>query len=322
MQLPKYYICPMSKNIVDSVLELNDPMFALLPTRRQIDYNGGYVNSWDTKSFYKYVKDVNPNIVLERDHSGPMQGVQEDSGYVSYTNDANYFDIIHLDPWKNASNHIDGIKQTVDALKYIHYLNPNVKFEILTEQTIRQFEDAEIIEMMRYLLKNLSKEEFESIVYIVLQSGVGLDLINMKNTGHFDLEKLKKQSFLIKSFGKNTKEHNGDYLSFDDISVRFANGLDSLNIGPEIAQIETLTYLKHMTEIQIDEFYKICLDSKKWERWVSDDFDFSDKKKLIQICGHYCFSLYDLPKIDNIIKEIIKNKLNNLPLCQKSMRLI
>ncbi len=81
MQLPKYYICPMSKNIVDSVLELNDPIFGLLPTRRQIDYDGGYVNSWDTKSFYKYVRDINPNIVLERDHAGPMQGVQQDIGY-------------------------------------------------------------------------------------------------------------------------------------------------------------------------------------------------------------------------------------------------
>ena len=322
MELPKYYICPMSKNIVDSDLELNDPIFGLLPTRRQIDYDGGYVNSWDTKSFYKYVRDINPNIVLERDHAGPMQGVQEDSGYVSYTNDANYFDIIHLDPWKDASNHIDGIKKTVDALKYIHYLNPNIEFEILTEQTIREFEDVEIIEMMQYLLKNLSKEEFNSILYIVLQSGVGLDLINKKNVGSFDLEKLRKQSFLIKAFGKKTKEHNGDYLNSDQLAIRFANGLDSLNIGPEIAQIETLTYLEHMSDYQIDEYYHICFESKKWKRWVPVNFDFSDKKKLIQICGHYCFGLYDLPKIDSLIKEKIKNKLLNLPLCKKSTRLI
>ena len=68
-----------------------------------------------------------------------------------------------------------------------------------------------------------------------------------------------------------------------------------------------------MKEKEINEFYKICLDSKKWERWVPDNFDFNDKKKLIQICGHYCFSMYDLPKIDNIVKENIKNKLNSLP---------
>ena len=68
-----------------------------------------------------------------------------------------------------------------------------------------------------------------------------------------------------------------------------------------------------MKEKEVNEFYKICLDSKKWERWVPDNFDLNDKKKLIQICGHYCFSMYDLPKIDNIVKENIKNKLNHLP---------
>ena len=313
MVLPKYYICPMSKNIVDAVLELNDSRFGLLPTRRQIDFNSGYVNEWNTKSFYEYVKSINPNIILERDHSGPLQGSVEDFGYETYTHDVNYFDIIHIDIWKYTTNVLKGVKETVDALKYMHYLNPNIKFEILTEEAIKPFSENDWISITEYLLNNLTKNEFDSIVYIVIQSGVGLDLINRKNTGIFDLEKLKKQSFVVKSFGKKTKEHNGDYLSIDEIRIRFENGLDSLNIGPEIAQIETLTYLEHMKEKEINEFYKICLDSKKWERWVPDNFDFNDKKKLIQICGHYCFSMYDLPKIDNIVKENIKNKLNSLP---------
>ena len=303
----------MSKNIVDAVLELNDSRFGLLPTRRQIDFNNGYVNGWNTKSFYEYVKSINPNIILERDHSGPLQGSVEDFGYETYTHDVNYFDIIHIDVWKYTTNDLMGIKETVDALKYMHYLNPNIKFEILTEEAIKPFSEKEWIAITQYLLNNLTKTEFDSIVYIVIQSGVGLDLINRKNTGIFDLEKLKKQSLLVKSFGKKTKEHNGDYLSIDEIRIRFENGLDSLNIGPEIAQIETLTYLEHMKEKEVNEFYKICLDSKKWERWVPDNFDFNDKKKLIQICGHYCFSMYDLPKIDNIVKENIKNKLNHLP---------
>jgi len=312
MVLPKYYICPMSKNIVDAVLELNDSRFGLLPTRRQIDFNSGYVNGWNTKSFYEYVKSINPNIILERDHSGPLQGSVEDFGYETYTHDVNYFDIIHIDIWKYTTNVLKGVKETVDALKYMYYLNPNIKFEILTEEAIKPFSENDWISITEYLLNNLTKNEFDSIVYIVIQSGVGLDLINRKNTGIFDLEKLKKQSFVVKSFGKKTKEHNGDYLSIDEIRIRFENGLDSLNIGPEIAQIETLTYLEHMKEKEINEFYKICLDSKKWERWVPDNFDFNDKKKLIQICGHYCFSMYDLPKIDNIVKENIKNKLNSL----------
>jgi hypothetical protein len=313
MNLPKYYICPMSKNIVDAVLELNDNRFGLLPTRRQIDWDGGYVNGWNTKTFYEYVKEINPNIILQRDHSGPNQGKEPDYGYETHTHDAKYFDIIHLDPWKYFNNHLDGVKETVTAIKYIHHINPNVKFEILTEEAIKPFTDSELIDIMQYLVNNLTKEEFDSIIYIVLQSGVGLDLVNMKNTGTFNLQKLKNQSLLFKSFGKKTKEHNGDYLNIDEIKIRFQNGLDSLNIGPEIAQIETLTYLDNMTSEQIDKYYQICLDSKKWERWIGKDFDFGNKRKLIQVCGHYCFGQYDLPKIDDIVKKNIKNKLNHLP---------
>jgi hypothetical protein len=55
------------------------------------------------------------------------------------------------------------------------------------------------------------------------------------------------------------------------------------------------------------------LDSKKWEKWVGKTFDVSDKKLLIKVCGHYCFNLFELPKIDDIIKERIKNKLLSLP---------
>ena len=135
----------------------------------------------------------------------------------------------------------------------------------------------------------------------------------MKNTGTFNLEKLQKESLLVRSLGKKTKEHNGDYLNINEIKIRFQNGLDSLNIGPEIAQIETLTYLDNMTSEQIDEYYQICLDSKKWERWVGEDFDFDNKRKLIQVCGHYCFGQYNLPKIDDIVKKNIKRKLTHLP---------
>jgi hypothetical protein len=135
----------------------------------------------------------------------------------------------------------------------------------------------------------------------------------MKNSGKFNLQRLKSMVEICKQFDKKTKEHNGDYLTNEELELRFDNGVDSLNIGPEIAQIQTLTYLEHMNETQISEFYKICFDSKKWEKWVKSDFDINDKRKLIQVCGHYCYDLYELPNIDSIIKENIQNKLNNLP---------
>ena len=313
MKTPKYFICPMSKQIVDSVIELQSDRFGLLPTRRQIDFDGGYVNGWDTTSFYKYVRSKS-DIVLERDHSGPNQGKSDDDGSVSYINDTKYFDIIHIDPWKIASNDKSvGIQHTLDTIHYLYNINPNLKYEILTEEAIIRIEDFELKHILEFLKCNLKNEVFGNIEFVVIQSGVGLDLVNMKNTGQFNLEKLKKMVKLCKEYSKKTKEHNGDYLTNEELEIRFSNGVDSLNIGPEIAQIQTLTYLKHMNETQINEFYKICFDSKKWEKWVKSDFDINNKHKLIQVCGHYCYDLYELPKIDSLIKEKIQTKLNSLP---------
>ena len=127
MKTPKYFICSMSKQIVDSVLELQSDRFGLLPTRRQIDFDGGYVNMWDTTSFHKYVRSKS-DIVLERDHCGPNQGKIEDDGLLSYINDAKYFDIIHIDPWKITGNDKSiGIAQTLDTMNYLYYINPNLK---------------------------------------------------------------------------------------------------------------------------------------------------------------------------------------------------
>jgi hypothetical protein len=155
---------------------------------------------------------------------------------------------------------------------------------------------------------------------VCIQSGVGLDLVNRKNTGKFSLERLRMMNEICKKFNKKSKEHNGDYLSKEDILIRFENGLNSLNIGPEIAQIETSVYLEIMTNSEMEDFYQICLESKKWEKWVTSDFDTNDKEKLITVCGHYNFNklntqfinLSSLDNINDIVKEKIKDKLKEL----------
>ena len=70
----KFYIGPMSKNVVDSIIEFTEETgnkVGFIPSRRQIDYNGGYVNNWTTKQFAEY---VNGRGVIEREHGGARQG--------------------------------------------------------------------------------------------------------------------------------------------------------------------------------------------------------------------------------------------------------
>ena len=112
MKEAKFYIGPMSKNVVDAVIEFSeetDNKIGFIPSLRQVEYNGGYVNNWTTEEFSKY---VNGRVVIERDHGGAGQGYMEDDGIGSFQADAEHFDIIHIDPWKKYPEYEDGLKKS------------------------------------------------------------------------------------------------------------------------------------------------------------------------------------------------------------------
>jgi len=308
----KYFIGPMSKNVVDAVIDF-DGDFGFIPSRRQVDYNGGYVNNWTTGEFAKY---VNGKVPIQRDHGGIGQGYRFDDGMESFLHDSQNFNIIHVDPWKHHQSLDEGLKETVMNLTYIHLNSSNVNFEVGTEESIRRFEIDELENMMWYLEKHLLPDAFEKIEYVVVQSGVGLDLGKQKNTGTFNPKRLEDMISVCKKYGKKSKEHNGDYLSGKEYKDRFDLGLDSINIAPEFGQIETKCYLEEMGD-DIEDYFQICYDSKRWEKWVDKDFlPYHNKKELIEICGHYVFSeekfISIKPNIDEKIKNTLKIKLENL----------
>ena len=128
-------------------------------------------------------------------------------------------------------------------------------------------------------------------------------------------DKLIQMINVCKKHNVISKEHNGDYIPASLIKEKMSLGLDSINIAPEFGLIETQTYIDN--GIDIDKFWKICYESKRWEKWVDSNFDpFTQKEELIKICGHYVLSHPDFlkikPNIDDIIKLNIKNKLNEL----------
>jgi len=310
----KYYIGPMSKNVVDAVIEF-DGDFGFIPSRRQVDYNGGYVNNWSTGEFAKY---VDGRVPIQRDHGGIGQGYRMDDGMKSFMHDSQHFDIIHIDPWKHYQNFNEGLQQTIDYINFIYLVldNKKVKLEVGTEESIRRFETYDLEKLLQSLEAKLDSNMFENIEYAVVQSGVGLDLGKQTNTGTFNSDRLEEMISICKKFGKKSKEHNGDYLSTKEYKDRFDLGLDSINIAPEFGQLETLCYLDEMGD-DIEDYYQICYDSKRWEKWIGKDFIPEDnKKELIKICGHYVFSNEKFksikPDIDNKIKESIKHKLKEL----------
>ena len=306
----------MSKNVVDSIIEF-DGNFGFIPSRRQVDHNGGYVNNWTTGEFATY---VSGRVPIERDHGGIGQGYKHDDGIESFMHDCRYFDKIHIDPWKEYQDFDKGLQETIDCINFIYLVmeKKKIKFEVGTEESIRRFEVDELENLLRHLKGKLEPEIFENIEYVVVQSGVGLDLGKQNNTGTFDPDRLEKMISVCKKYGKKSKEHNGDYLSNKEYKDRFDLGLDSINIAPEFGQLETLCYLEEMGE-DIDEYYNICYESKRWEKWVDETFIPEDnKRELIEICGHYVFSdesFLDIkPDIDLKIRKTLKIKLDEFTL--------
>ena len=310
---PKFYIGPMSKNVVDAIIEFcdeTDNQIGFIPSRRQIEWDGGYVNNWTTEQFSKYTK---MKLVLKRDHAGPGQGYNDDNGYKSLEEDCKFFNLIHIDPWKKYSKYQEGLQWTIDMINFCYNLNSSITYEIGTEEAIRRFEPKELNQLVIDLYNSLPTKIFKQIKYLVIQSGTSLK--ENTNTGEYDKGRLLSMVNVAKHWGLISKEHNGDYIPSELIKEKMSLGLDSINIAPEFGLIETQTYINN--GINLDKFWKICYNSKRWEKWVGSDFDpFTQKEELIKICGHYILSnpeFLDIkPNIDLQIKSNIKEKLYEL----------
>ena len=310
---PKIYIGPMSKNIVDAIIEFcdeTDNKIGLIPSRRQVEWSGGYVNNWTTETFSKYSN----KLFLVRDHSGPKQGHTNDDGYDSLLFDCKYLNMIHIDPWKKYPKYEEGLQETIKMIKFCHKHNPNIEFEVGTEEAIRKFEPNELNQFLSELYINLTHSEYNQIKYVVIQSGTSLK--KNTNTGKYDKERLTSMIGIAKEYELLSKEHNGDYLPTDLIKEKFDLGLDAINIAPEFGQIETKIYLDKLKNKHLnlfDTFWEICYNSKRWEKWVDKDFDpLVQKEELINICGHYVLSHPDfLDKIKYVLNHQIDTEIKN-----------
>lgn len=319
MNAVKYFIGPMSKNVVDTIIDFsneNNVVIGLIPSRRQVEFDGGYVNNWTTQEFSQHAS----SLLLKRDHSGPNQGQIEDDGYESLKHDCQYLDMIHIDPWKKYSLFEEGLKETINMINYCYSLNPEIEYEVGTEEAIRYFEPFELDNLVNELQSQLKSEVFAQITYLVIQSGTSLKGTNQ--TGNYNSERLKEMIKVCKKHNLLSKEHNGDYIPVSTIKEKFDLGLDSINIAPEFGLIETQTYLDEIKDDSLlEKFFNICFESGKWKKWVNKDFNPHDQKiDLIKICGHYVLSTPEFltniksqfPNIDLKIKSNIKNKLNEL----------
>lgn len=314
MKQPKFFIGPMTQNVIDSVIEVaeeNDVNFGFIATRRQIDIVNSYVG-YDTWEYATYVRNKSKNVLVCRDHAGAGQGNQDllnlayqDISSLHADVTAN-LDIIHIDPWKKFPRYEEGLRETINNILYVNSFNSNILFEVGTEEAIRPFSVDEFTNFLIDLKIQLGPI-FKNIQYAVIQSGTRL--MGTKNIGIFDLVKLRSMVKICKDFNILSKEHNGDYLSDENLKIRFDNGLDAVNIAPEFGVIETKVLLDNIkNDKDFEKIYDICLNGGKWKKWVPKEFHIEkDKTRLIEICGHYHNK--EIKQIVNIDDNIIKDKL-------------
>jgi len=323
---PKLYLGPMSKNIVDLAIE-SDLDLGLIPSRRQIDHDAGYVNDWRTADFVNYVKSRSNKVLIQRDHAGPKQGTKEDNGFDSLFVDCkSKVDIIHIDPWKQewATNRAGDMNfATVNTSVMIDLCcrkSDTVLFEIGTEEAIYRYEASELAQFLKIIKNSLGEEKFKRVKFAVIQSGVGL--LGTENTGVFNEERCKDMISVCKDFGLLSKEHNGDYLDKEDIQRKFELGLDAINIAPELGVEETRCVLHKIEEEGredlFERFFKACYLSKSWVKWLPDGFypeeDKEKERLLIEVCGHYIFNtdeFRDITKELSGLQELIKLRLSD-----------
>jgi len=321
MKFPKYYIGPMSKNVVDCVIDHKYPI-GFIPSRRQVDFCGGYVNGWNTQSFSEYVRGKNSSVLLCRDHGGEHQGKEIDDGMSSFVEDCNYFDLIHVDPFRVSKTIKDAAEKTKLIIDVLWKENPKVMYEVGTEEAIFKYEPEEFVWFLTYLKEELTEQQFHQIKYAVVQSGTRLDLSTRTNIGNFNNKRLDRFIKVVKSFDLMSKEHNGDYLTDSfDVEVRFQSGLDAINIAPEYGQVESEYYLEECVKDKklFEQLYEICYNSGKWKKWISDENKVS-KNQIIMTCCHYVLSekkfldkiKSHFPDSDRLIQRRIKSKLKLL----------
>ena len=303
----KIGIGPMSSEVIEAVYKyssINNKELMLIASKNQIDYNGGYVNNWNTKEYSKFLnkmqkKYVSARIKICRDHCGPGFNGKFNLSDVYKTIDCdieNNFHLIHIDFSKAKKNYKQVLKLSKDAIQYINKKNSKVQIEVGTDENFAQklssINIKEFIDEMDYFLEFMDPE------YFVVPTGSLV--MEDKQFGFFNHKFIKSVYQRIKNRPILLKEHNADYLNSESISLR-REFISALNIAPQFGVFQTKFILNECIKYGIDttNFLNKSYESKKWEKWLFNS-NSNDVYKCSILAGHYNFQ-------DKSYKIIIDN---------------
>ena len=236
------------------------------------------------------------------------------------------FHMLHIDPSVDIHSQpdIDQVLERVYELydfcwSHAQQKNQDIIFEIGTEEQSGSNNSKEELE---YTLENMKKfcnsNKIPFPSFIVIQAGTRV--METKNIGSFDSPirianelppeiQIPQMIDVCNKYGIFMKEHNTDYLSTESLRWQPRLGIHAANIAPEFGVAETKAFVeileKNNQNDLLDEFLRISYDSRKWEKWMLNNTNATDKDKAI-IAGHYIFSSSECRALKEEARERIK----------------
>ena len=317
---------PMSVEVINSLNYFSKKYkkkIMLICSRNQIEtesLGGGYVNNFNTENFSKFIKSKNNKyLIMARDHCGPFKRDGDKQKFkiadeVSnckkslYDDIVNDFQLLHID-----TSECKSLKYEIadELLNYCNLVAKKNKKKIFFEFGCEDHGVMTDFKKFSNDAKFFSK--YNNRQFIVCQTGSLVK--SVFQVGQFDIDSIKIMKKIASENGILLKEHNCDYLSRYQINLRKQFGINAVNIAPELGVMQTtlVYYLSKKIGInkEIDDFKKIFLQNKKWQKW-----NYNNENNLIKFfsAGHYHFNCKEYKKVFNKInrKINIQKKLNNI----------
>lgn len=318
MSYPNFYFGTVSKNIIDAVIETansNELEIGLISSRAQVDFNAGYCG-FKTSELHKYVRKRTEYVYLERDHGGLANYDDESNSKKSFKIDSNCMDIIHIDPFKYLTDFNSCIDYTIQMIKYIYKNNKNIKYEIGTEQAVYKYSPYQFRFMLQELERKLTTDQFNNILFAVIQSGNKMDLLTGTNSSEFEDDRFLDFVDICYEFKIFAKEHNCDFLPNISLLERFDLGLYAVNIAPELGRYESQFIWNYMLDNQtykeMGQFYDLVVNKSPYRKWTNVDLDTVAKEDICIAFGHYVFDTSEFKLIKdhiNLADDIIRGHL-------------
>ncbi len=310
-------IGPMSPEIVEAVFRyasLKQVPLMLIASKNQIDWDKGYVMGWNTAEYGAFIakmraKYVDAKVYICRDHCGPGFKNQ-DLADVYKTIDADIaagFDLIHIDFCHFQGTRLEMLDESAKAIAYVLKQRPDMLIEVGTDENVGAMLDdvKRIEEEMEFFTKQFP------IHFFVCQTGTLVKEINQ--VGQFNGEFIKKIRASADRFQLHLKEHNGDYVTAEEMSKR--RGLiDAVNVAPQYGVLQTMLTLQKglLYGLSIEPFLQEAYQSKRWEKWLKTNT--KENKHLCSIiAGHYVFAgpayqalLQDISRYEDVRETLIQ----------------